>query len=375
MKELDELKPVIQTVFQHLHTHPEVSWKEYETTNYIASILHKEGINFERFDDCTGLVAEIGKGETAIGLRTDMDALWQEVDGEFRANHSCGHDAHMTMALGAMLVLKRIGAADRGRIKFIFQPAEEKGTGAIKLVEKGVVDDVHFLYGVHLRPIQELEDGYSAPAIYHGAGKFIDGEIIGEDAHGARPHLGHSAIEVGAAMVQEINRIKLDPMIPYSAKMTKFLSGGESGNIIPGKAAFSLDLRAQNNQTMDALSAKVETIFNYLSNLHDVEINWNVAANIAAAEVDNEAVQFMATAIADTLGEEKLSEPIITTGGEDFHFYTLKRPQLKATMLGLGCGLAPGLHHPQMTFNSEAIFSGIEILVKTILNTQAKEGE
>ncbi|MDQ0268364.1 M20 peptidase aminoacylase family protein [Cytobacillus purgationiresistens] len=374
MKELEVLKPTIRSMFEHLHTHPEVSWKEFETTKYIAQILQKEGIVYERFDDCTGLVAEMGQGESAVALRTDIDALWQEVDGQFTANHSCGHDAHMTMALGAMLVLKALGAEKHGKIKFIFQPAEEKGTGALKLVEKGVVDDVSFLYGVHLRPIQELADGYSSPAIYHGAGKFIDGEIIGEDAHGARPHLGHSAIEVGAAIVQEINRMKLDPMVPYSAKMTKFISGGESGNIIPGKASFSLDLRAQTNQTMEVLTSKVESIFNYMSHLHEVKVDWEITANVAAAEVDLKAVDYMAEAISETLGIDKLQEPIITTGGEDFHFYTLKKPDIKATMLGLGCGLSPGLHHPNMTFNHKAIYSGIEILVKTIMKTLAKEG-
>lgn len=82
----------------------------------------------------------------------------------------------------------------------------------------------------------------------------------------------------------------------------------------------------------------------------------------------------MGQAIVETIGKEKMVPPIITSGGEDFHFYTLKRPELKATMLGLGCGLTPGLHHPKMNFNHEAIFTGIEILVKTVLNTLEKEG-
>ncbi|MEH7124983.1 M20 peptidase aminoacylase family protein [Bacillus sp. JJ1773] len=368
---LDQLKPTINSLFDYFHQHPEVSWEEFKTTEYIQTFLVKQGFKVKTFDDCTGLVAEVGSGDICVGLRTDIDALWQEVDGIYKANHSCGHDSHMTMIIGTMLLLKKINFPNKAKLKFIFQPAEEKGTGALKMIEKNVVDDVDYLYGVHLRPIQELEDGYAVPAVYHGAAKFITGEIIGEDAHGARPHLGQNAIEIGAAIVNEIKGIHLNPMVPYSAKMTKFHAGGDSGNIIPGRGSFSLDVRAQTNQVMEELTEKIENIFKQISLLYGVNIPFETKANVAAAEVDLEAVEFMKQAIIDTLGETGLKQPIISSGGEDFHFYTLKRPNIKATMLGLGCGLTPGLHHPNMTFNREAMFSGIEILTRTIMNTLA----
>ncbi|AZV42461.1 M20 peptidase aminoacylase family protein [Peribacillus asahii] len=368
---IEQLKPTIQTVFEHLHQHPEVSWKEYQTTAYIKQLLEEEGFNVQTFDDCTGLVVEIGSGNFCIGLRTDIDALWQEVDGQFKANHSCGHDSHMTMTIGAMLLLKKLNPQINGRIKFVFQPAEEKGTGALKLIEKHVVDDVDFLYGVHLRPIQELRDGEAAGAIYHGAAKFLEGEIIGEDAHGARPHLGQNAIEIGASLIQEMKSIHLDPMVPHTVKMTKFLAGGDTGNLIPGKASFSIDLRAQTNEVMDKLTEKVEKIADALANLYGVDIRLETKANVAAAQVNEEALSYMEKAIIESIGAEQLRKPIVSSGGEDFHFYTLKNPHLKATMLGLGCDLQPGLHHPQMTFNHDAIYAGIEILARTLLHTFA----
>lgn len=374
-RELAQLRPTIESLFDHFHQNPEVSWEEFKTTEFIQSYLEQQGFSVQTFDDCTGLIVEAGSGDFCIGLRTDMDALWQEVNGIYKANHSCGHDAHMTMVIGTMLLLKNLNMLEKAKFKFIFQPAEEKGTGALKMVEKKVVDDVDFLYGVHLRPIQELEDGCAVPAIYHGAAKFITGEIIGEDAHGARPHLGQNAIEIGAAIVNEIKGIHLDPMVPYTAKMTKFHAGGDSGNIIPGKAAFSLDLRAQSNKVMEELTKKVEHIFQSISSLHGVEITFETKANVAAAEVHLEAVQYMKQAIEDTLGEKGSKGPIISSGGEDFHFYTLRKPSIKATMLGLGCGLTPGLHHPNMTFNHEAMFSGIEILTKTMINTLERQQE
>jgi amidohydrolase len=366
---ISEMKPKLQSIFDHLHHHPEVSWNETETTAYLVELLQGYGFQVQTFEDCTGFVVEIGEGAFTVGLRTDMDALWQEVDGLFKANHSCGHDAHMTMAVGVLLLLQKSHFQLNGKLKFIFQPAEEKGTGALKMVEKGVIDDVDFLYGVHLRPIQELKDGYATPAIYHGAAKFIYGEIFGEDAHGARPHLGKNTIEVGASFINEIGKIHTDPMVPSSIKMTGFHAGGESSNLIPGHATFHLDLRAQTNEVMDALSKKVEKISHALADLYDVKIDLQSKAEVAAAIVNQDAQNLMKNAIIETIGREKLVQPTFTSGGEDFHFYTIKKPNLKATMLGLGCGLEPGLHHPKMTFNHEAIFSGIEILAKTIMNT------
>ena len=366
---LQDVKPIVEEVFAHLHTHPEISWKEIETTNYLRQLIENEGYEATTFDDSTGLVVTVGDGGTCVGLRTDIDALWQEVNGVYQANHSCGHDAHMTIAFGTLLVLKKIGYPKNGRLKVLFQPAEEKGTGALSFVDKGLVDDVDYLYGVHLRPIQEIGHGYSAPAIMHGAAKMLKGSIHGTDTHGARPHLGHNAIEVMALLVQAIHSIHVDPMVPHSAKMTMFQAGGESANIIPGNGVFSIDMRAQTNAVMNKLLEQVYIAIESVAKMTGVEIHCELLAEIAAAEVDETAVDIMTQAITETVGESFLVPPIVTPGGEDFHFYTLKRPSVKATMLGLGCDLSPGLHHPNMAFNQDSILTGIEILARAVIET------
>lgn len=366
---VEKVKPVADAVFDHLHANPEISWKEVETTKYLKSFLEKEGFKVETFEDSTGLVVTVGSGEPCVGLRADIDALWQEVDGEYKANHSCGHDAHMTLAVGTLLALRDAGIPKQGKLKVIFQPAEEKGTGALSFVEKGIVDDIDYLYGVHLRPAQELPDGHATPAILHGSAKMLKGKIHGTDAHGARPHEGENAIEVMALLVQAIRSIHIDPMVPHSAKMTMFQAGGESANIIPGTGVFSIDLRAQTNDVMEQLFDRVSKAIDGVATLAGVKITVEITAEIAAAEVDGTAVEIMAKSIEETLGKEFLSPPAVTPGGEDFHFYTLKRPSVKATMLGLGCGLTPGLHHPAMTFNRESLQAGIEILARTVQHT------
>lgn len=367
------IKPTVESLFQHLHANPELSWKEFLTTAYLKDFLTREGFQVTTFDDSTGLVVTVGSGKPCVGLRTDMDALWQEVDGEFKANHSCGHDAHMTMAVGTLLLLKQLGVPKQGTLKVLFQPAEEQGTGALSYIDKGLVDDIDYLYGVHLRPIQEIRNGFAAPAILHGAAKLISGKIHGVEAHGARPHLGVNAIEVGAQIVQAVQAIYLDPMMSYSAKLTKFQAGGQSTNIIPGNAEFSMDVRAQSNATMNELITKVEHAISSVAALNNIMIDFQIDTEIAAAEVDDSAVELMKEAIIDTIGQNYYVPPIVTPGGEDFHFYTLKRPSIKATMLGLGCDLTPGLHHPTMTFNQESMLIGIEILARTIIGTFQKK--
>lgn len=369
MKEVQQQIGALQEIYHHLHRHPEKSWHETTTTKYLVDYLERMGLKPIQFEDSTGLYVEFGQGKPVVALRTDIDALWQEVDGVVQANHSCGHDGHMTMALGAVKALYELHDPTQGTIRVLFQPAEEKGTGALSFIERGLLDDVDYLYGVHVRPIQELQDGQHSPALYHGGAKLITGTIYGMEAHGARPHLGKNVIDIGTDLAIGIRMIQSDPMIPTSVKLTAFHAGGEAANVIPGKATFSIDMRSQNNEGMAHVFKQLQSIIKGVAVKHEAEIVYQVEADIAAAEVSDEAKSIMEQAIIETVGIENLAPPVITPGGEDFHFYTLKRPQIKATMLGLGCGLTPGLHHPHMTFNTEQLISGVEILTRTVLNT------
>lgn len=363
----------IQNVFDYLHENAEISWEEKETTKYIERILSENNCETITFDDCTGVIGKYGnleEGIPVVGIRADIDALWQEVNGKFQANHSCGHDAHMSMVLGLLWKMEQNPALkDKVAIKFIFQPAEEVGTGALTMVENNVVEDVDYLFGIHLRPGQETKMGQATPVIVHGATKMFRVEIKGEDAHGARPHLNENAIEICTQIVNMLNKIYLDPKVPHSVKMTQLQAGGKSANIIPGSATFALDLRAQTNEAIDQLTKKVEKIFETVRELYGVQVNVLHTDGIAAAKTNNEAISIMQNAIEKALGKEALDPELVTPGGDDFHFYTIKKPELKATMVGLGCDLQPGLHHPHMSFDHEALINGVEILYQAVLTT------
>jgi amidohydrolase len=372
------VKEKIRDTFEYLHTHPEISWEEKKTTTYIQNTLEKSGCRVQTFEDCTGVIGDYGNfsGKVPIiGIRADIDALWQKVDGELQANHSCGHDAHMTMVLGVLWKMKEDEQLkEKIGVRFIFQPAEEVGAGALKMVEKGVVDEIDYLYGIHLRPIQETANGFAAPSILHGATGSLEFEIQGDDAHGARPHLTHNAIEIGNHILNALNTIHLNPSIAHSLKVTKFQSGGKNLNIIPGSASIGLDLRSQTNELMKELQQRVKEILHTTSELYGVPIEVTKDYGIAAAEVSEEAQTFAHRAIVNVLGEKNVTPPLVTPGGDDFHFYTIRKPHLKATMVGLGCDLQPGLHHPNMKFEKDSLFNGIEILTEIVKLHSRKDG-
>lgn len=358
------MKPNVLQWFDHFHATPEVSWQETETTKTIANLLSSWGVKYKTFEDVTGLIAEIGQGDEVIAVRADIDALWQEVNGEFQANHSCGHDANMSMVLGALELLKEDVLSKR--IRFIFQPAEEQGNGSLAMIERGALHDVSQLYGIHLRPIEELKLGQYAAAIQHGAAYFLRGKIIGEDAHGARPHQGQNALDVLFTIQQMLKTIYLSPFDPYSVKLTSVHAGSDNMNIIPGNATFSIDVRAQQNEILQRLRDRVEEMLSHINVLHGVRIEWEWQDFTPGAVIGQQASTHAVEAIVSNFGENALVDRIVTSGSDDFHFYTVEKPELDATMLGIGADLVPGLHHPYMTFNRDALLDGVNVLVETL---------
>ncbi|WP_332697416.1 M20 peptidase aminoacylase family protein [Halalkalibacter lacteus] len=365
----------IEATYYHLHSIAECSFQEIETTKFLCDQIEKMGILYSTFSDHTGLVATWRGNEEGpvVGIRADLDALWQNVDGIWKANHSCGHDAHATMVLYAIQMLKELEYKPKGTLKVIFQPAEETGKGAKAFIDKGVIDDVDYLLGIHVRPIQELTLKQAAPAIYHGATKVLKGKVKGVQAHAARPHLGINVLDSIAAMIQAVNSVKMDPTISSSAKVTMVQAGGKNMNIIPDEAVFGIDLRAETNEAMELLEEKVrKAVFSGVC-FNGAEVEIETTVSMVAAKSNNWMETVVHEAIEEVLGSEGTFPPIKTPGGEDFHFYSVYRPEIKATMIGLGANLTPGLHHPNMNFDLLALHDGVQIIAKSLVKIFEKQ--
>ncbi|MDT8903042.1 amidohydrolase [Anaeroselena agilis] len=357
----------VKEIFQTLHAIPEVGFNEHKTAAYLAAELGKAGYQIRTGIGGTGITGVLDSGVPGpvIGLRADMDALAHTVDGVEKCVHSCGHDAHCAMVLAAAEVLAEKPPA-KGKLKIVFQPAEEKLDGALSMIKSGAVDDLEILFGIHLRPIQEAKSGQATPALYHGASYIATAAIKGAPAHGARPHLGINAIDAATAVVGAINAIHLNPADSWSVKTTKLHAGGPTLNAIPDLAEMAFDLRAQSNAAMDALLAKLPQTIENAAAAIGATADVQIRGGVPAAEYDAGLTAIAGEAIRAVLGEAGLLAPIITPGGEDFHYFTQKIPGLRSAYIGLGCNLTPGLHHPDMTFDTDALPQGVAILLEAV---------
>ncbi|OCG62408.1 amidohydrolase [Gilliamella sp. GillExp13] len=349
--------------YQYLHQIPELGFEEHKTSAYIAQQLEQASYKVTRnINNTTGIVAQYdsGKPGPVLALRADMDALGHIINGEPCARHTCGHDGHSSILLSSAQELIKEGNIKKGRLKLIFQPAEELGTGALAMIEGGAIDDVDMIIGLHLRPKDECPKGFAAAAMYYSASTTVEVNIHGIPAHGARPHLGVNALDAATLAIQAVNTIHLAPNLNYSVKATRCICDAGVTNAIPSEAYVCWDLRAPTNPAMDELKAKTLNAIKLSVESIGAKVDINVTKEIPAAEIDNDVTKIIAKAIVDVLGKEGLKEPIFTPGGEDFFNYPCER-NVKAGFWGLGADLTPGLHHPEMKFDTLALENGVKI--------------
>jgi amidohydrolase len=349
---------------------PELGLQEVRTAAFLAEQLTKAGYAVQTGVGGTGVIGVL-RGEKpgpVLALRADMDALKHMIDGKACAIHSCGHDANAAMVLCAAEQ-----AAQRklvsGTLKILFQPAEETIVGALALIDAGATADVDAIVGIHLRPEQEAKKGQATPALYHGTSGRIEATIEGVTAHGGRPHLGVNAIDAAAAVVNAINAIHMNPLVPHSIKVTKLLAGGAATNLIPDKAEMAIDVRAQQNRLMQDLLTRAEAAIASAAASVGAKALTRVKTGPPAAEYNEDMIELARQAIIAVLGQPGLLPPVITPGAEDFHFYRQRKPTIKAAYIGLGCDLTPGLHHPQMKFDLSSLIHGVDILLHILSKT------
>ncbi|MCL1994053.1 MAG: amidohydrolase [Spirochaetes bacterium] len=362
---MSDLASFVKETYGHLHGIPEIALKEFKTSAYLAGQLESFGYAVEKNVGGTGVVGVL-QGDApgpVFALRADMDALAHVVDGQEVLVHSCGHDAHSAIVLAVAKETARRGLK-KGSLKILFQPAEETLAGALAMIEAGAIDDVDYLVGLHLRHIAEAKYKQATPALYHGASTMLQATIEGLSAHGARPHLGVNAIDAACLAVQTVNTIHLNPVIPATVKVTKIHGGGASINVIPDKAEIAFDLRCQENAGMEELVKRVTLAIESSAASIGAKANVHSVKGVPAAEYHQELIDIAKEAITSVLGKEGLLEPTLTPGGEDFHFFVKHKPSLKTVIVGIGADLVPGLHHPQMSFNQDALVDAVNILLK-----------
>ncbi len=370
------LAPRLIEIRRHIHSHPELSGEEYQTAAYVAGVLSSCGLNVKEGVGKTGVVGELrdnGSDRRILAIRTDMDALPIEENTNLEYSsrksgimHACGHDVHTTVGLGTAMVLAGLGKEFSGKIRFLFQPAEEIAQGASWMVENGVMENVSAIFGVHVFPTIPA----GCVGIRYGAltAAADDIEIIihGESGHGARPHEAIDAIWIAAQVIttlqQAISRTQ-NPLRPVVLTIGK-ISGGRAPNVIADQVRLIGTVRSLHPETSANLPAWIEQIIAGVCNSYGAKYQVNYKRGVPSVQNNVELNKLLEESAKEAWGSDRvqiLLEPSL--GAEDFSMYLQYAPGAMFR-LGVGHKDKPNypLHHPQFSVDESAIITGVVTL-------------
>ncbi|MFO5437623.1 MAG: M20 family metallopeptidase [Dolichospermum sp.] len=362
---------------RHIHAHPELSGEEYQTAAFIAGVLSANGLHVEEGIGRTGVIGEL-KGtkytDSVLAIRTDMDALpiQERTSLEYASRipgvmHACGHDIHTTVGLGTAMVLSQIASELGGKVRFIFQPAEEIAQGANWMVKDGVMNNVAAILGLHVFPsIPAGSIGIRYGALTAAADD-LEIIIIGESGHGARPHEAIDAIWIASQVItslqQAISRTQ-NPLRPLVLSIGK-INGGRAPNVIADRVQLLGTVRSLHPETRNNLPDWIEKIVANVCNSYNAKYQVNYHQGVPSVQNDNALTQLLQSAAEEAWTNERvqiLPEPSL--GAEDFSIYLEHAP---GAMFRLGVGyeeriINHPLHHPQFEVDESAIMTGVVTL-------------
>ncbi len=365
---------------RELHQHPELSYEERWTSEFVAKRLEEFGIEVHRGLAVTGVVGKlVGRSDNgkAIGLRADMDALpiLEATDTPYTSlnpgrMHACGHDGHTTMLLGAAKYLAETRNFD-GTVYFIFQPAEEGGAGGERMIQDGLFEKfpVETVWGMHNIPgIPVGEFAVKAGPMMAGTSEF-DITVHGRGGHAAMPHQNVDPVVIAAELVgalQSIASRNTHPVEPVVVSVTQ-IHGGDAYNVIPPSMVLRGTVRAYRDEVMDLAEARMRQVVDGVTMAHggrgEVDFRRGYPATI-----NHEAETEVAAQVAAALvGADKVDRnPTPSMGGEDFAYMLNARP---GSYVWIGNGAADAgamLHNPGYDFNDEVLPLGASYWSKLV---------
>ncbi|MBS9390621.1 MAG: amidohydrolase [Dolichospermum sp. WA123] len=362
---------------RHIHAHPELSGKEYQTAAFVAGVLSANGLHVEEGIGRTGVIGELQgtqPSDRILAIRTDMDALpiQERTSLEYASRiegvmHACGHDIHTTVGLGTAMVLSQIAPELGGKVRFLFQPAEEIAQGANWMVQDGVMNNVAAILGLHVFPsIPAGSVGIRYGALTAAADN-LEIIIIGESGHGARPHEAIDAIWIAAQVItslqQAISRTQ-NPLRPVVLSIGQ-INGGRAPNVIADKVQLLGTVRSLHPETRDKLPQWIENIVANVCNSFNAKYQVNYHQGVPSVQNDNALTQLLQSSAEEAWSNDRvqiLPEPSL--GAEDFSVYLEHAP---GSMFRLGVGyeeriINHPLHHPQFEVDESAIITGVVTL-------------
>ncbi|MBZ9808571.1 M20 family metallopeptidase [Mesorhizobium sp. BR1-1-9] len=367
--DLDALKQEMTGWRRDLHAHPEFGFEEKRTAAFVAAKLREFGL-----DDVTegvggtGVVGTLkrGSGNRAIALRADMDALriTEQSAVAYRSQnpgimHACGHDGHTTMLLGAAKLLAGEGGFN-GTVRFIFQPAEEWGRGALAMLDDGLMRRFPFdeIFGLHNLPGLPIGHFETRPGPMMSAEDIFEIVLRGLGGHAAGPHDGQETLVAACALVTNLQTIvsrRLSPADISVVSVTELITDG-TRNALPGLARILGDARSFRPEVSAEIEKQMRTIAAGTAAAYNVTAEVAYSREFVPLHNDAELVDEAFAAAGNVFAPEGVAlarEPM--TGSEDFARFLDHVP---GCFVFLGNGDTAPLHNPSYDFNDDGLLFG-----------------
>ena len=375
----------LQAIRREIHAHPELCFEEHDTAELVVKKLTEWGIPVLRGMGVTGVVGVIKHGSSAraVGLRADMDALpMQEINTFPHASrnngkmHACGHDGHTAMLLGAAHYLSQHKNFD-GTVYLIFQPAEEGGGGAKRMMDDGLFEKcpMQAVFGMHNWPgIPVGQFGVTAGSMMASSNEF---EVLvrGKGAHAAQPHKGIDPIMVAVQIAQSwqtiITRNK-SPVDTAALSITQ-IHAGSATNVIPDDATLIGTVRTFNLDVLDLIESRMRAIAEHTAQAFDATVDFRFKRNYPPLINHAQETAFAVEVLQSMVGVEHVDARVEPTmGAEDFAFMLQDKPGCyvfigngEGAHRSAGHGLGPcNLHNPSYDFNDDLLPIGATYWVR-----------
>lgn len=360
---------------RHLHANPELSFKEYNTSAFVAKKITELGIAFEKKAD-TGIVALLkgskSDSDQVIALRADMDALpiTEANDVDYKSQnpgvmHACGHDMHTSSLLATANILNQLKSEFSGTIKFIFQPGEEKVPGGASImIKEGVLENPRpkHIIGQHVMPELPFGKIGFCEGPYMASSDELYITVKGRGGHGAIPHLNIDPVTITCQLIialQQIVSRQANPIIPSVLSFGKIIAEGAT-NVIPDKVEIEGTFRTFNNEWREEAHQRMKKMASGLvegmGGECDFEIRRGYPVLINEANITREVRQYT----EDFLGKENVVDLDPWMPAEDFAFYSQHIPGC-FYRIGTGDeanGITSGLHTPTFNIDEKSLETG-----------------
>jgi amidohydrolase len=375
----DELEKEIIQIRRHFHQNPELSFKEFETANFIKDFMREIGLNFKDQVGGSGIVADLKEDspdKKTVAVRVDMDALpiTEKNNLEYKSKnngvmHACGHDSHLAIGLGIAKVVASLKNKIEGNIKLVFQPAEEKLQGAEAMLEAGLLEEnkIDYIFGFHNWPeLPTGQVGLKDGAIMAAVDKF-EVELLGKGGHGSEPHKADDPVIMLNNFITQVQTIVSRRLNPLDSAVISIgqIEGGTAFNIIPDQLSLKGTVRTLNEDVREKIFQNLKKILDNLSSEASYNLKYD---NLIPPLINNKKVnEFIFETLNTTPGLPKveyIENPSLV--GEDFALFLNEIP---GSYFFLGAGVESGkLHDAEYNVNEDILIPGIKTLLGITLN-------